>query len=341
MSLLSSYRSDGLFYAIHIETTQPNLMSPYVDIENFDVANLIFLPTETREVKTPEGKIKVSKIILQYNYGTHEDPQVDKLNIRFLEITTNFGLSQQEVEREVDDAESNGKKKVKVIRSSIGGPINRNTPGGKITYDKLYEFYCACVRYVANQKVSPMIKQSHIKGEIDVDSIMSLFTPPWYIKTDSMKNRVPGAMESLYSTCYQNTSVFFAPNGKTKMDWKSLRDCTFSYRPIVTYGAISCTPKYNTIKSHLREALITSEVSALRAESEQKDIKSDDKLNQRFLDSLSRIEMQRKAALMSGTSDKTPAPTTPKGDDQESEEKDDTNIAAKLKQYVGNMETLE
>ena len=138
-----------------------------------------------------------------------------------------------------------------------------------------------------------------------------------------------------------------SPDGRTKMDWKMLRDCTFKYRPIVTFTAVSCTPKFNSIKKYLHEGLITSEVEALRAESDQKDIKSDDKLNQRFLDSLARIETQRKASLL-GTpiedlSGKSKGSTTKsvEKDGSEDEENDMLGPAARLKKFVGSMETME
>src|SRR3990167_4223658 len=100
---------------------------PFVDAENFDEkTNLIFLPTETREVVTNDGKIKVSRVIIQYNYGTAEEPRVDKLQIRFPELTTGRGINQMETEREIDDVKTGNKTSAKVVRSSIGGPIVRS-----------------------------------------------------------------------------------------------------------------------------------------------------------------------------------------------------------------------
>lgn len=59
--------------------------SPVIDIDAFDINKLNVRSITT---KTPEGKIKVSKIILEYDYGIGENPQVDVLRMNLGRIDT-------------------------------------------------------------------------------------------------------------------------------------------------------------------------------------------------------------------------------------------------------------
>lgn len=217
--------------------------SSFVNFANFLPSNLYALSPESKQSK-PKGNepvVSYHEIVLQYNYGTVEQPKVDKLQKEEPECYSSGGIY---------SSEKDGRKSY-----SICAKWSTSKPETKQFMEAHMGMYMGCAQVVNTNKAALKI----FSFRLDNPDIMEMGfkNPVSYPKDKLTGQAIPGKDPQMWIKIIPGKSVFTDLQGKT-LNWKLLENVDMTFIPVIHFEKLYGNGKTASLQIKLASAVVTS-----------------------------------------------------------------------------------
>jgi len=271
--------------------------STYVSYSNFQYTSITPTSPQSKQIPNQPGQ-NYQEIVLQYNYGTKEQPKVSEFLMEWPEVYSNGGII-----KKVEPTQG-GKSKEKMSYSVM---VNLPQTGEtKVLTDRLNEAHMACAYIIGQYKGALKMY------DFDHNRPGGLFKNPIYYPRDQVTgNLIEGKNPSIYLKLFKRgfgateEKTLFTDLSGNPIRWELLEGVEMRFIPLVQFEKIYVGGGKASLQLKIVSAVVTW-IAAKNTVTKQTDtikhiINSNPKAAETLAEQIAKLTMDRQHLLLSNT----------------------------------------